>query len=119
MFRNFVVRVSLPIDVPTGDYLVDGPRHRLSHVRAKRFIDPLDPRLTVYSARAAEEALDDRKRDAADVARYADRQERHETESRIIMATVDQQFNKHSNPQMVDQLRKDNEKIDLDQQSSY
>lgn len=79
-------------------------------MRAKRYIDPTSSRITVYDSRAAEDALEDEKLSAGDVARKEKRDmAKHETSTQI-MATVDSNYTTHANPQMTEALRADNEK---------
>ncbi len=83
--------------VNTGDFLSDGPRARVHHKRAKRFIDASDPRIRVYDARAAELALeadDDKSQTTCSAGEAARAEERHAQKheaiaSTQIMASVD------------------------------
>jgi hypothetical protein len=100
----------------TGDYVSDGPRMKVQHLRAKRYISPSDNKITIYDAAAAEEALEDRKVSAADVKHKLEKQEkRHEASSRI-QESVDAAYGKHSNPAMTEALRDDNRKVVKDEE---
>ncbi len=98
----------------TGDFFSGGPRARVHHKRAKRFIDASDPRIRVYDARAAElalEAADDKSQTTCSAGEAARSEERHAQKheaSTQIMASVDDR--RVANQAMTESMRKDNEK---------